>query len=131
MTISVTGGEIQPVRHALGHGRLQAIVVGPGKIFRHVNKTKGAKARKRTAAESALGYRATLIIGTDASSESVENERMLALIDVLLTQQVTSVIADVAHLQREVAGDGVLHPYVVIHHIGSLEIRIHAPEAAR
>src|SRR4029077_20131169 len=110
MTVGVTGGEIQPVRYALGHGRLQAIVVGPGKIFREVNEIQVAKAGKRTAAESAQGYRATLIIGTDASSESVENERMLALIDVLLTQQVTSVIADVAYLQREVAGDGVLHP---------------------
>ncbi len=40
-------------------------------------------------------------------------------------------VADVAHVQREVVGDGVLDPKVVIHHVGSFEIRIHRPEAAR
>src|SRR6202030_1429514 len=78
MTVGVTGGEIQPVRHALGHGRLQAIVVGPGKILREVNETKGAEAGKRSRAEP-HGRGAALIIGTDARlrGEGVENERML------------------------------------------------------
>ncbi len=75
-----------------------------------------------------------MIIGTDAGwggGEGVENERMLALIDVELTQQVTAVIADVAYLQREVVGDGVLNVEVVIHEVGGAEVRIHAQDAAR
>ena len=38
MTVSVTGGEIQPARQPLGQGRLQAVVVGTGIVCCEVDK---------------------------------------------------------------------------------------------
>ena len=40
-------------------------------------------------------------------------------------------IADVAHIQRQVAAEGVLHAETVIHHEGGLEIWIQRIERAR
>src|SRR6267378_1366438 len=53
------------------------------------------------------------------------------LIDVANTNQVATVIADIAKVQREVVVEGVLHTQVVIRNVGGAEIRVHRHGAAR
>src|ERR1700694_4278104 len=64
MTVSVTGGERQPVRSPLGQGRLQAVVVGTGIVRHVVDNLQVWEARIRTSAVSD-GSGATLAKGTE------------------------------------------------------------------
>src|SRR5258708_21322451 len=118
MPVRITDGEIQPVRSPLGQSRLQAVVVRTGKIIYEVNILQPGEVA------DAAGV---AIVRTVARSGRIWS----TLIFVAETKQVTAVIADVADLQREVAGDGVLDIEDVIHDVGSFEIRIHRHEAAR
>src|SRR2546425_12302905 len=81
MTVRVTGGEIQPVRKPLGQGRLQAVVVGTGKVCHAVDVLQIRK----------LGGE-----GTDAVAVRIWS----TLIEVAHTKQVIAVIADVTNRQR-------------------------------
>src|SRR2546425_9595184 len=74
MTVSVTGGEIQPVRKPLGQGRLQAVVVGSGIVCCEVDKLQ-------------IGERDAE--GTDAVAVRIWS----TLIEVANTEQVIAVIA--------------------------------------
>src|SRR5712691_8835905 len=111
MTVGVTNGEIQPVRHPLGQGRLQAVVIGTGKVIYEVNILQIIEFGGVLTVAVAVRIWSTLIL-------------------VVKSKQVSAVIADVANLQREVAAEGVLDIEVVIHDEGGFEIRIQRHEAA-
>src|SRR6266851_2748537 len=103
MTVGVTGGERKPVGNPLGQGRLQAIEVGMGKVRDLVNKLQvGEGGGVRTGARGGID-----------------------LIAVANTNQVVAVSADIAKVQREVVGEGVLHTQVIIRDEGGAEMRIH------
>jgi hypothetical protein len=124
MTVRVTGREFQPVRQPLGQRRLQAVVIRTGFIIYEVNNPQ-----EREVAETGgdAGAGGVAVIRTDARA-GVRDKK--SLIDVAHSLQVSAVIADVANLQRKVAGEAMLDIDVVIDHIWSLQVRIDRIEAA-
>src|SRR5262249_51909428 len=56
--------------------------------------------------------------------------RRIDLIDVAATGQPVAMIADIAHVQRQVVREGVLDSKVPVHSVGVLEIRVHGDDAA-
>ncbi len=96
MSVRVTGGERKPVRNPLGQGRLQAVVIGTGIVRNLVDKVQvwergGGSGTKRIAVR---------ITRCDKRGNS--------LVKVAKTGQSFAVSADIANLQREVVGEGVL-----------------------
>ena len=109
MAVGVTGEERKPPRKPLGQGRLQTAVVGIGAVRSLVDK---------------LQVREFGGVRTDA-------RRGIDLIDVTKENQSFPAIADIAKLQREVGGEGVLHAEVPTRDVGVFEIRVNRHEVAR
>ena len=108
VAVGVAGLEGNPARKPLGQGRLQAVVVGMRKVLRLVD-------------EAQVG---------EFSGVRSEAGRRIDLIDVAATGQPVAVIANIAHVQRKVVGEGVLDSKVPVHGVGVLEIRVHGDDAA-
>src|SRR5262249_4369591 len=109
MTVCITGEERNPMRKPLGQGRLKAVVVGIGAVRSLVDKVQVRK----------LGG-----VRTDARCE-------IDLIDVTKEKQPFADICDIANLQRDIVGEGVLHSKVPARDVGHFEIRVYRHQVAR
>src|SRR6266699_1578841 len=120
MTVSVTGGEIEPMAKPLGQGGLQAIVVGPAVVHRPVEIFQIGK----------FGPVRTVDIGFTVATSDFRGRTGVNLVDVDEISQPGAVIGHIANLEREVAPKGVLDIEVPIHDVGGFEIRVHRGDVA-
>jgi hypothetical protein len=106
--VGVTRDERQSTGEPLVQGYLEAVIVGPRKIRRVVDKAQVWE----------LGR-----IGRNAGAD-------IRLIDVPETEQPVAMIADICEIQHEVIGQLVLDAQVPVDDVGIAEIRIHAHDGA-
>src|SRR5260370_23236525 len=109
MSVGVTGREGKHMRKALSQGRLQTVVVGMAIVLRLIDKPQVGE----------FGG-----VGSDARD-------WIGLIEADKIRQSVAVSADVAHLQREVAAEGVLDTQVEIHDVRRDIMRVYRHDGAR
>src|SRR5260370_6335 len=124
MAVSVTGGEREAVSDALGEGGLQAVVVGIAVVGRVVDIPESGELGGVWVHRVVGGQREC---GVCWNCYSVND---LALIEVAQTRQPGAVVANVANLQGQIAGEGVRDTKAPIRDVGVLEIRVHRKQVA-
>src|SRR5258706_4285939 len=144
VAISVTGNERQAVRHPLGDGCLEAVVIGMSPVVCEVDEPQVGEPRIErpgllrgqrivTCQRQARRCDACAGAGDLGCRQCIQTPPCAkrGLIGVGKIEQVVAVIANVGDLDREIASDLVRDTQVVIQDVGIGEIWVHAHDIAR